>query len=56
VMWNEQYVRDQVRECLEKTRGCRVEMLMKDLHTCRGETWRMFEWVRIAMELAEEYA
>ncbi|HJN17893.1 MAG TPA: hypothetical protein QGH10_20505 [Armatimonadota bacterium] len=56
VTWNEQLVRDQVRECLEKTRGCRVEMLMKDLHTCRGETWRMFEWVRIAMELAEEYA
>jgi len=54
--WNEAYVRSEIRDCLEKTRGCAVEIIMKDLHTCRGETWRMSEWVRIATELAEEYA
>ena len=29
---------------------------MKDLHTVRNEPWRMWEWVEIAMQLAEEYA
>lgn len=54
--WDEELVRKQLRDALEKTRGCVVEVIMKDLHTCRGEPWRMWEWVRIAMELAEEFA
>jgi len=51
--WNEEYVRREVSDALEKSRGCIVEVIMKDLHTCRGEPWRMWEWVRIAMEEAE---
>ena len=54
--WDEEFVRNYLRDALEKTRGCVVEVIMKDLHTCRKEPWRMWEWVRIAMELAEEYA
>jgi len=54
--WNEEFVRDYTRDALEKTRDCVVEVIMKDLHTCRKEPWRMWEWVRITMELAEEYA
>ncbi len=54
--WDEEFVRNYLRDALEKTRSCVVEVIMKDLHTCRKEPWRMWEWVRIAMELAEEYA
>jgi len=54
--WDEEFVRNYLTDALEKTRDCVVEVVMKDLHTCRKEPWRMWEWVRIAMELAEEYA
>ncbi len=54
--WDEEFVVNYLRDALEKTRSCVVEVIMKDLHTCRKEPWRMWEWVRIAMELAEEYA
>ncbi len=54
--WDEEFVRNYLRDALKKTRSCVVEVIMKDLHTCRKEPWRMWEWVRIAMELAEEYA
>lgn len=54
--WDEDLARRTLRDALEKTRGCVVEILMKDLHTCRGEPWRMWAWVRMAMELAAEFA
>jgi hypothetical protein len=54
--WDLDFARKQLRDALEKTRGCVVEVIMKDLHTCRGEPWRMWEWVKMAMQLAEEYA
>lgn len=54
--WDGDYARAQLRDALEKTRGCAVEVLMKDLHTTRGEPWRMDAWVKMAMELAEEFA
>jgi len=53
--WDGDFVRDQISDALEKTRGCPVEIIMKDLHSCRREPWRMWEWVKIAMQLAEEY-
>ena len=54
--WNVELARNLLRDALEKTRGCVVEILMKDLHTCRKEPLRMWEWVEMAMQLAEEYA
>jgi hypothetical protein len=54
--WDGEYVRNHLLDALEKTRGCVIEVIMKDLHTCRREPWRMWEWVKIAMQLAEEYA
>ena len=54
--WDEDLARTQLRDVIEKTRGCVVEVLMKDLHTCRGEPPRMWAWVDMAMQLAEEYA
>ena len=54
--WDPEFVRRVTRDFCEKTRGCVVEMVMKDTHTCRQEPQRMWEWTRIAREVAEEFA
>ena len=54
--WDPDYVRRVTQDFLEKTRGCVVEMVMKDTHTCRHEPHRMWEWTRIARECAEQFA
>lgn len=54
--WNIDSARQQLRDVFEKTRDCIVEVIMKDLHTVRGEVKRMGDWVAMAKELAEEYA
>jgi len=54
--WDIETVRADLRDVLEKTRGCVVEILMKDLHTCHGRPERMWEWTGAALELAEEFA
>jgi hypothetical protein len=54
--WDVELARAQLRDALEESRGCVVEVLMKDLHECRRQPQRMWEWVDMAMRLAEEYA
>jgi hypothetical protein len=56
INWDPEYVRAGLREVCEKTRGCSVEIIMKDLHTTDKQPQRMDEWVQIAMEVAEEFA
>lgn len=53
--WDPAYIRKWTREFLETTRGCVVEMIMKDTHTCKHEPRRMWEWVKIAREEAERF-
>lgn len=55
-IWNPDYVRRHLRDVLEKTKGCIIEIIMKDTHTCRNRPRRMWEWVKIAKEIAEEFA
>lgn len=54
--WDVDLARRQLRDAFDKTRGCVIEVLMKDLHSCRRQPQRMWEWVEMAMQLAEEYA
>ena len=54
--WDIGRVRADLRTVLEKTRGCAVAILMKDLHTCNGHPERMWQWARTAVEVAEQYA
>jgi len=54
--WDPHAVRAGLRAVLEKTRGCAVEIIMKDLHTCRNQPHRMWDWTQIAQEVAEEFA
>jgi hypothetical protein len=43
-------VRAYIRETLEITRGCVVEIILKDTHTCCNEPQRFDMWTRIARE------
>ena len=54
--WQPELARQQLRDFLEQARGCRIEIIMKDISTVRYQPQRLWEWAQIAMELAEEYA
>lgn len=48
-------VRDSIRHTLEATRGCVIEMILKDTHTCEHHPERFTQWADIAQELAAQY-
>jgi len=54
--WNPGMAKRNLEEVLEKTRGCTVEIIMKDISTVNYEPQRIWEWSEIAMETAEKYA
>ena len=51
--WRPEEARAEMRGVLEKGRGCHIELIMKDISTVRYQPQRLWEWQRIAMELAE---
>jgi hypothetical protein len=53
--FDEKAIRAYIRHALEVTRGCVIEMILKDTHTCEGQPERFTRWGRIAKELAEQY-
>ena len=54
--WDPDAVRAHIRDFLDRTRGCVVEMILKDTHTCRHQPRRMWEWVKIAKEETTRFA
>lgn len=48
--FDEDAIRKDLRNTLDLTKGCVVEIIMKDTHTVQNEPWRLTEWVRIALE------
>ncbi len=55
--WNPDRARAELVEFLELARGgCHVELIMKDISTVRGHPERLWDWARIAMEVANEHA
>ncbi len=54
--WDADKVRAYTRELFEQTRGCVVEMIMKDISTVRYKPRRLHDWARIAVEEAERIA
>ncbi len=54
--WHPERVRQELRDFLEQTRGCHVELIMKDISTVRYQPQRLWEWASIAMEVVEEFA
>lgn len=53
--WHPERARGELRDFLEQTRGCHVELIMKDISTVRYQPRRLWEWASIAMEVVEEY-
>ena len=51
--FDRQLIRTKLREALQITRECRVEVIMKDNHTIRNDPTRVVRWVQIAREEAE---
>ncbi len=55
----ERFSHDQVRNDLRETRdlcarhGCPLELILKDISTVRYEPQRLFDWAKIAMQVAE---
>ncbi|MCD6520865.1 MAG: hypothetical protein J7M05_13185 [Anaerolineae bacterium] len=56
VHFDTDYIRQYIRETLEIARGCVVEIVLKDTHTCNHQPWRFDEWSRIAQEEAYRIA
>lgn len=54
--WNPEQARNELRKALEKAKGCNVEIVMKDISTCRNDPRRISDWCKIAVETAEEFA
>jgi len=54
--WDLDGIRADLRRVMEQTRGCAVEIIMKDLHACCNKPHRMWDWTRLAVEAAEEFA
>lgn len=54
--FDETAIRADIRRTLEAARGCRLEIIMKDVHTLNNEPARLARWVRIAREEISRYA
>ena len=52
--FNAPAVREYIRHTLAATRGCAVEMILKDTHTCEHHPERFDEWTRIARDLVNQ--
>jgi hypothetical protein len=52
--FDEDAIRQNLRETLEATKGLNVEIVLKDVHTVNNEPGRLCRWVGIARELIDE--
>lgn len=53
---DEEFIRKQIKEAFEITRGCKVEIIIKDNHTIGGRPENVVKWCQIAREEAERYS
>jgi hypothetical protein len=53
--WDLQRARRELVEALEKSRGCVVEVIMKDISTVRDEPRRLREWAAMATEVCAAF-
>jgi hypothetical protein len=54
--WSPEAAAESLRYVLDRTRGCVVEVILKDISTVRGEPQRLWDWARVASEVTAEYA
>ncbi len=53
--FDEDQIRAELRRAFLLARGCRLEVIMKDNHTIRGDPRRVVRWVQICREEAERF-
>jgi hypothetical protein len=51
--WSPDLVRQDLKAVLAKTRRNRVELILKDITTVRGEPQRLWQWAAVASEVAD---
>ncbi len=54
--WDVERVEKELETVLEKTKGCFVEVILKDISTVRYQPQRLWDYAKIAARLAEKYA
>jgi len=54
-LFDEEAIRAELRQTLETARGCRIELIMKDVHTLDNHPERLPRWVALAREVIDEY-
>jgi hypothetical protein len=52
--WDPDAARAALTDTLAKTRGCLVELILKDISTVRNEPRRLWEWEDVAMEVVQQ--
>ena len=50
--WDPEFVRKDLVKTLERLNGLHVEIIMKDISNVRYKPHRLWEWARIASEVA----
>ncbi len=54
--FDEKAIHDYIKHTLDVTRGCVIEMILKDTHTCENQPERFTRWTAIARDLVAEYS
>ena len=52
--FNPEMIRDYIGHTIDAAKGCALEMILKDTHTCEGHPERFDQWTQIARDLVEE--
>ncbi|MGC8862264.1 MAG: hypothetical protein ACP5R5_05735 [Armatimonadota bacterium] len=54
-VYNPEQARRNLVDVLDRTDGCVVEVIMKDISTVRGDPRRLWQWAEMAMDVVERY-
>jgi D-alanyl-D-alanine dipeptidase len=49
-------IRRVVRDAMEASRGCHVDITLKDVQTVQGKPENLREWVEVVREVSDAYA
>lgn len=52
--FNIDFLRGYISHTLDAAKNCRLEMILKDTHTCDGHPERFDQWTKLARQLVEE--
>jgi hypothetical protein len=54
--FDDDVIRNDIRNTLTTAKDCNVEIVMKDVHTLSGEPQRMARWVKLTREVIDEFS